>query len=162
MLNLEEIKKSGSISPAELEELFAGKPANPVAELQQSGALDKFAGTEIMGIPIGGAVIGVGVAAAINALAAKFLPGQAGFLTKPVGKVVLAYVANQYLAKPLGRKTADAIAFVLVADAVRGYIEPMISKTIGGTATLSQTMKGNTVPGEVTSIAAYNAMMGIR
>ncbi len=136
----------------------------PVAHLEATfGALDKFAGTEIMGIPIGGAAIGVGLAAALNSLAAKFLPGQTAFLTKPVGKVVLAWAVKNYMGKFVGHKSADAIAFVLVADAARGYIEPMITKLIGGTASLSQTLHGAAGGNgnKITSIAEFNAVYGI-
>lgn len=156
MGQIEMIKNADGVVEIKLPE------ADPVAELHAVAALDKFAGQEVMGIPIGGAAIGVGIASAINALAARFMPGQTAFLTKPIGKVVLAWVVKQYLAKFVGPKSADAIAFVLVADAARGYIEPMISKAItGGTAALTQTMHGSDSGGGISSIAAYNAMMGI-
>lgn len=134
--------------------------ADPVADLHAGGFLDKFASMEFMGLNVGGAAIGVALNAGINALAAKFIPGQTAFLTKPLGKGLLAWGISQYGSKWLGSKSANAIAWVLLIDATRGYIEPMISKLItGGTASLSQTMHGNAYPG---TIAEYNALLGIR
>lgn len=105
-----------------------------VADLEnREGALSGVAKMEVMGLPLGGASIGVAGSAAVSALVTRFIPGQAALLAGPVGKLGLAWAAKQWLSKPLGDRTTDAIAFVLVIDAVGGYVRRAIGNLIKGT-----------------------------
>ena len=166
MINLAQIKERGSISPEELEELIAGKQADETAHLARAGAvgaLDKFAGTDFMGLPVGGAVVGIATSTVVSALVAKFAPaGPGALLAGTWGKLGLAWVAKQWLTKPLGSKTTDAMAFVLIVDAVSGWVKQMVGGLMGG-LTLKQTMTGGAIKGNghVSSIAEYNRLMGI-
>ena len=133
---MNELKEAGYIDLETAEKMLsAKKPEGTEVELHRTaaGALDKFAGFDVMGIPLGGAAIGVGTVSLVNWLVAKFAPNQAKYLTGTAGKLVLALVAKKFLSKPLGDKTTDAIAFVLTISAVESYVNQLIGKLTGVT-----------------------------
>ena len=101
-----------------------------VANLEQAGVLGGFAKTEIMGIPIGGAVIGVAMSSLIDALVARF-GGQAAFLSGTMGKLILAWVTKQWGSRWLGKDVANAAAFVFTIDAVSGWVEQLMGNLLG-------------------------------
>lgn len=112
-------------------EIKLPESADP-AKLEQAGMLEGIGKTEIMGVPIGGAAIGVAISSLLDALVARFAPGQAGFMSGTMGKLLLAYVTKSYLSRWLGTRTADAAAFVFTIDAISGWVEKLIGGVIGG------------------------------
>ena len=110
------------------------------AKLQQAGMLEGVARTEIMGVPIGGAAIGVALSSVVDSLVARFAPGQAGFMTGTMGKLLLAYVTKTWLSRWVGSKTADAAAFVFTIDAIGGWVEQLLGGVLG---TVTQSSGGS-------------------
>ena len=164
---MSDLKEAGItiIDPEAVDKLLAAKPQGAEVELHaQAGMLGGIAGIEPMGIPIGGAAIGVAVSSLVSALVARFAPGQTALLAGPMGKLGLAWAIKQYLSKPLGAKNADAVAFVLTVSAIEGWVKQMIGQLTG--MTLGQTMRGTVATQgdghrEITSIEEYNLVHGL-
>lgn len=95
------------------------KPGEPqLGELQQAGMLGGITKIEVMGIPIGAAAIGGGVAFVTDALFDRFLPQ----LTGSVANLVAAWAIMQFGHRFLGDAARYAAIF-LAYEAVRGPIE---------------------------------------
>ena len=145
---MDELKEAGFMDIEIAKKILLAKPEGTEVELHRTaaGALDKFASFDVMGIPLGGAAIGVGTVSLVNWAVAKFIPSQAKFLTGTAGKLVLAFVAKKFLSKPLGSKTTDAMAFVLTISAVESYVNQLIGKLTGVTmVTMSQVKPAGSV-----------------
>jgi hypothetical protein len=145
---MDELKESGFaiIDTEAVEKLLSAKPEGTEVEMHRTaaGALDKFASFDVMGVPLGGATIGVGTVSLIDWAVARFAPKQAAFLTGTAGKLVLALVAKRFLSKPLGSKTTDAMAFVLTISAVESYVNQLIGK-LTGVVTMQQVKPAGSV-----------------
>ena len=161
-----ELKEAGFIDIETAKKLLSANPEGTEVELHRTaaGALDKFAGFDVMGIPLGGAAIGVGAVSLVDWAVAKFAPNQAQFLTGTAGKLVLALVTKKFLSKPLGDKTTDAIAFVLTISAVESYVNQLIGKLTGVVTLQKVKPTGNIATkasGDQTSVDQYLKARGL-
>jgi len=156
------------IDKAAVDQLFAVKNDEGTdVELHraQAGVLGGFAESKVMGVPIGAAAVGllvVSVWDAIRGLVGGKLPTNIPQWVIPaIGAMV---IQSKFIKPRIGDAAANAAGLILTVDAiqalfnVRGIVGGLVNKA---PVKLQQTMRGPTQPTEVTSIAAYNAMMGI-
>lgn len=97
---------------------------------QQAGILEGIRQFEVMGIPLGDAVIGGGVAALSRALLGGLLPG----VSAPVAKLVSAWAILQFGPGILGKGAARMGATFLAWDAVAQPVEDLVrqlTRTVG-------------------------------
>lgn len=97
------------------------------AELQQLGFLDKFARTEVAGIPIGAAVIGAGITILADRIILAKLTEKSPEMRTWIN-LGAALVVKQFGSRFLGSKTADVTALLLVYEAVADTVSNLINK----------------------------------
>ena len=167
---MDNLKEAGVtvITPEAVDKLLAvKKDQGTEVELHraQAGVLGGFAESKVMGVPIGAAAIGlltVSAWDAIRGLVGGKLPTNIPQWVIPaIGAMV---IQSKFIKPRIGDAAANAAGLILTVDAiqalfnVRGIVGGLVKKA---PVKLQQTMRGPTQPTEVTSIAAYNAMMGI-
>ena len=142
------------------------EPEETVSLAQKSGILGNFAKTEIMGIPIGSAAVGlltVSVWDAIRGLVGGMLPAAIPAWAVPA--IGAAVVQSKMIKGFMGADASNAAGLILTADAIQALfnVRGVVSGLVGG-VNLGQTMKGdNALSGtrEIGSIAEYNAVHGV-
>jgi len=134
----------------------------------QAGMLGGFAKTEIMGVPIGAAAVGlltVSVWDALRGLLGGVLPEAIpAWLVPAIGAMV---VQSKAIKDFMGADAANAAGLILTADAIQALfnVRGLVSGMVGGIK-LEQTMRGTVATGgnghkEITSIEEYNRVHGL-
>jgi len=137
-------------------------------EAAKAGVLGGFAKTEIMGVPIGAAGVGlltVSVWDAIRGLVGGMLPAAIpGWLVPAIGAMV---VQSRMIKGWMGSDASNAAGLILTADAIQALfnVRGVVSGLVKGVS-LGQTMRGSVAIGgnghrEVSSIAEYNLVHGL-
>ena len=145
------------------------KPATDLhMERSATGVLGGFAKTEIMGIPVGAAAVGlltVSIWDAIRGLAGGVLPAAIpAWLVPAIGAFV---VQTRTIKGFMGTDAANAAGLILTADAIQALfnVRGLVSGLVGGVK-LGQTMRGTVATQgdghrEITSIEEYNLVHGL-
>ena len=168
---MSDLKEAGItiIDPEAVDKLLAAKPQGAEVELHaQAGMLGGFAKTEIMGIPVGAAAVGlltVGVWDAIRGLVGGALPAAIpAWLVPAIGAFV---VQTRTIKGFMGTDAANAAGLILTADAIQALfnVRGLVSGLVGGVK-LGQTMRGTVATQgdghrEITSIEEYNLVHGL-
>ena len=137
-------------------------------EAARVGVLGGFAKTEIMGVPIGAAGVGlltVSLWDALKGLVGGALPAQIPqWLISAFGAMV---VQSRMVKGWMGADAANAAGLILTAEAIQALfnVRDIVSRLVGGMK-FGQTMKGTGANGgnghkEVTSIEEYNLIHGL-
>jgi len=99
---------------------------NDTAELE-AGVLSGVSKIQVMGIPIGNAVVGGGIAFLVDQLTERFLPQLTGPTANIAGAFLVMYVGKRFL----GTSTAQAAAMFLTYEAIRDTLEGALSGIFG-------------------------------
>ena len=137
-------------------------------EAARVGVLGGFAKTEIMGVPIGAAGVGlltVSLWDALRGLVGGALPAQIPqWLIPAFGAMV---VQGKMVKGWMGADAANAAGLILTVDAIQALfnVRVIVSRLVGGMK-FGQTMRGTVAIGgnghkEVTSIEEYNLVHGL-
>jgi len=137
-------------------------------EAARVGVLGGFAKTEIMGVPIGAAGVGlltVSLWDALRGLVGGALPAQIPqWLIPAFGAMV---VQSKMIKGWMGADAANAAGLILTVDAIQALfnVRVIVSRLVGGMK-FGQTMRGAVATGgnghkEVTSIEEYNLVHGL-
>ena len=174
MSDREELKEAGIATVADIEEavkkvLSSKEPKGTEIELHaRAGVLGGFAKTEIMGVPIGAAGIGlltVSIWDAIRGLVGGVLPAAIpAWLVPAIGAMV---VQSRMIKGWMGADAANAAGLILTVDAIQALfnVRGIVSGLVSGVK-LGQTMRGTVATGgngnrEITSIEEYNRVHGL-
>lgn len=97
------------------------------ADLEQAKALSGIAKFEVMGIPLGNAIVGGGIAFLVDQLTERFLPQVTGPTANLVGAFAIVYFGKRIL----GTSTAQAAAMFLTYEALRDTVEGALGGIFG-------------------------------
>ena len=126
-------------------------------EVARAGALSGFAKTEVMGVPIGAAAVGlltVSVWDALRGLVGGALPAQMPqWLIPAVGAAV---VQSKMIKGWMGADASNAAGLILTADAIQALfnVRGIVSGLVGGVK-LGQTRAAGTTGNNAQSVDAY-------
>lgn len=97
------------------------KPADPVAKMEQGGALEGITKLEVWDIPIGKAIVGGFSAVVVSELIDGFLAAQST-MTQGLVKLAAAGASVKWLSRFLGATGAGAMALLLAYDGIRSML----------------------------------------
>jgi len=170
---MNELKEAGFniLSDEQIAKLLSAKTKPEGTEIElhaKAGVLGGFAKTEVMGVPIGAAAVGlltVSVWDAIRGLVGGALPAQIPqWLIPAIGAAV---VQSKMIKSFMGADASNAAGLILTADAIQALfnVRGVVSGLVGGVK-LGQTMRGTVATGnnghkEITSLEEYNRVYGL-
>lgn len=96
-------------------------------DLEQAGVLTGISRFQVMGIPIGNAIVGGGIAFLTDQLTERFLPQVTGPTANILGAFAIMYVGKRFL----GTSTAQAAAMFLTYEAIRDTLEGALGGIFG-------------------------------
>ena len=155
---MNELKEAGItiIDKEAVEKLLSKKPEGTEVELHaQAGVLGGFAKTEIMGVPIGAAGVGlltVSIWDALRGLVGGVLPAAIpAWLVPAIGAMV---VQSKMIKGWMGADAANAAGLILTVDAIQALfnVRGIISGLVGGVK-LGQVRPAGSVGGNTTQSA---------
>ena len=165
---MSDLKEAGItvIDKEAVDKLFAAKSEGTEVELHraQAGVLGGFAKTEIMGVPIGAAGVGlltVSIWDALRGLVGGVLPAAIpAWLVPAIGAMV---VQSKMIKGWMGADAANAAGLILTADAIQALfnVRGIISGLVGGVK-FGQVRPAGSVGGNTTqSVDQYLKAQGL-
>lgn len=93
----------------------------------EAGVLTGISKFEVMGIPLGNAIVGGGIAFLVDQMTERFLPQVTGPTANLAGAFFIVYFGKRFL----GTSTAQAAAMFLTYEALRDTIEGALGGIFG-------------------------------
>ena len=99
------------------------------AEMEQAGFLKGLVGFEPMGVPLGRAVVGGGLAFLVDRVIVQRIDPTGAKLGR-IGQLGVAWAVKKFGSKYLGSSAADAAALILAYDAIADMVEAQLNRIL--------------------------------